>query len=43
MLPDGRAIGLASSYIGDMHHLSLFISSRIIFNGLFAHEFGRIN
>jgi hypothetical protein len=43
MLPDGRAIGLASSYIGDMHHLSLFVASRLIAQGLFIHEMSRMN
>lgn len=41
--PDGRAVGLASAYVEDMHHLSLFVSSQVIFNGLFAHEMARLN
>lgn len=43
MLSDGRVVGMASSYMGDMHHLSLFVSSRLIAQGLFIHEMSRMN
>ena len=43
MLPNGRVVGMASSYMGDMHHLSLFVSSRLIAQGLFIHEMARMN
>jgi len=41
MLPNGRVIGLASSYVGSMHHLSMFIPSRQIANALFRYEMNR--
>lgn len=37
----GRVIGLASSYIGNMHHLSLFIPSRQIANAIFRYGLNR--
>lgn len=43
LLPDGRVIGVASSYMGDMHHLSLFVPSRLIARDLFLYEFSRLN
>ena len=43
MLPGGRVVGMASSYMGDMHHLSLFVASRLIAQGLFIHEMSRMN
>lgn len=41
LLPNGRVIGIASSYVGNMHHLSLFISARAMTNGLFKYEMNR--
>lgn len=41
LLPNGRIIGIASSYVGNMHHLSLFIPARAIANGLFKYEMNR--
>lgn len=41
LLSNGRVIGVASSYIGNMHHLSMFIPARAITNGLFRYEMGR--
>lgn len=43
LLPNGRVIGVASSYIGNMHHLSLFIPTRPIVNALFRYEAGRMH
>lgn len=43
LLPDGRVIAVASSYIGEMHHLSLFVPARAIVNGLFRYEMGRMH
>lgn len=40
--PDGRAVGLASAYVDDMHHLSLFVSSQIIYQGFFTSELVRL-
>jgi len=41
LLPNGRVIGIASSYVGNMHHLSLFIPARAITDGLFKYEMNR--
>ena len=41
LLPNGRVIGIASSYVGNMHHLSLFIPARAMTNGLFKYEMNR--
>ena len=43
LLQDGTIIGVASSYMNDMHHLSLFISSRIVMRDLFIYEMSLLN
>ncbi len=41
LLPNGRVIGVASLYVGNMHHLSIFVAPRPIVNGLFKYEMSR--
>ena len=43
LLPNGRVVGVASSYVGNMHHLSLFIPARAITNALFRYEMSKFH
>lgn len=40
---DGEVLGLASAYLGDMHHISIFVASNQILGLMLEYEMTRMN